>query len=205
MNEALAGVATHPTVSANLALAELGVIRAKRGDLVGGERYFRQRRDLLMRLAGPDNGTTMDARSRWAGLQARMGHVPEALEEMRDNMIHCRKAFAAGSFGLWFPLAMLARILNISGQPVEALSLARESLASYGSTTGSDLRLSQIKAELGISLVQLRRDAEALPYLEDSFRVDSASPALGPGDYHTRRTGEYLQQARARLKLVSSR
>lgn len=203
LNDALALVSSSPTVSANLALEQLGVIRIKRGDLAGGEQYFRRRRDLMMRLAGPDNGTTMDARSRWASLEARLGHVPEALQEMRDNLAHSRKAYAAGSFGLWFALSSMARICNIADQPVEALSLAKEALACYGSTTGSDLRLAQIKADLGISLAKLQRYAEALPYLQEAVRIYSSNPAFGPGDYQTRSVQSYLDLAQANLKVAA--
>jgi serine/threonine-protein kinase len=199
LQEALALAGPHGTVSANLALQELGAIRIARGDLAGGERYYRQRRDLMMSVAGPDNGTTMDARSRLAGLEARLGHVPEALEEMRDNMVHCRKAFAAGSSGLWHPLSTLAFILNAADQPVEALALAQESLRCFGSTSGSDLRLAYIKTELGVALAKLHRFAEALPYLEESLRIDLASPAIGPSAYTTQRTRNYVERARASL------
>jgi len=187
-------VSAHPTVSADLALAELGAIRIKRGDLEGGARYLSQRRDLLMNLAGPSNGTTQDARSRWATLQVRMGRQREALQEMRENIDYSRKAFAAGSFGLWHPTATLAYILNESGQSAEALSLARESVQCLGKTSPTDLRLAMAEAEIGIALKKLGRDAEALPYLQDALRIDSADPALGPTDYRTGRIREYLKQ-----------
>jgi tetratricopeptide (TPR) repeat protein len=203
LHQALILAGPHPTVSANMAFEQLGAIRIKRGDLTGAEQYYRQRRDLMMSLGGPDNGTTMDARSRWAALQARMGHVPQALQEQRDNLVRCRKAFAAGSAGLWHPLCQLAFILNMAEQPAEALAAAQESLSCYGSTTGSDLRLGQIKGEMGVALVKLHRYAEALPYLEESVRINSASPAMGPSSYTTRRVQGYLEHAKANLTLAS--
>jgi tetratricopeptide (TPR) repeat protein len=198
-NEALGLLSSRPVVSSDLALEELGAIRIKRGDLEGGERYYRERRDLLMRLAGPENGTTMDARSRWAGLQARRGHIAEALQEMRENMVHCRKAFAAGSFGLWHPLATLAYILNMADQPVEAWPVAKESLACFGRSTGSDLRFAMIEAEAGVSLAKLHRYGEAVPYLEDCYRIYSGYPGFGPKYYNAVRAREYLDSARAGL------
>jgi eukaryotic-like serine/threonine-protein kinase len=197
LTEAVGLLSAHPTISAGLALGELGAIRVKRGDLEGGERFFRQRRDLLMSLAGPDNGTAMDARSRWAGLQARRGYVAEALQEMRENMVYCRKAFAAGSLGLWHPLSTLAYILNLADQPAEALSLAKESQACLGPTAPSDLRLAQIQTEAGIALEKLHRGAEAIPYLENCLRVYLEDPGVGPNDFRTKRAREYLDQARS--------
>jgi len=199
LQEALTLGSSRPTVSESDVLAELGAVSAKRGDLEGAERYFHQRRELMLRLAGPDNGWTMDARSRWAALQARRGYVPEALKEMRDNMTYCRKAFAPGSFGLWFPLATFAYILNQADQPQEALSIAKESLGSLGPTTPSDPRLGQSDVEAGVALTKLRRYVEAVPYLEDAFRIDTAFPAFGPADYRTLRAKGYLDQARAGL------
>ncbi len=201
-NEALGLLSSHPSVSSDLAFEELAAIRIKRGDLVGGERFSRQRRDLLMRLDGPENGTTQDSRSRWASLQARLGHIPEALQEMRENIVYSRKAFPAGSFGLWHPLATLAYILNMAGQPAEALSAAKESLACFGresKISPSDLRSAMIEAEAGVSLAKLHRYSEAVPYLEDSYRAYSASPGFGPNYYSTLRIQEYLDNARAAL------
>jgi tetratricopeptide (TPR) repeat protein len=197
LNEALPLSSAQPTFSANLALEQLGAIRVKRGDLDGGERYYRQRRDLLMRLGGPTNGTAMDSRSRWAALLARRGRVQEALQEMRQNMVYCRRAFAAGSLGLWHPLSTLAYILNLAGQPTEALALSRESLACLGPTNRSDPRLAQIELEAGVSLAKLHRNREAIPYLEDSYRIASADPGFGPTDYRVLRAKEYLNASRA--------
>jgi len=197
LHEALGLEGSHPAVSEHLVLEELGAICIKRGDLQGAERYYRERRELMLKLAGPDNGTSMDARSRWAALEARLGHVKDALDEMRDNMIHVRKAFAPGSFGLWFPLATMAYILNQASQPAEALSFAKESLGSLGPTNGSDPRLGQSDAEVGVALTKLRRHQEAIPYLEDTVRIYSAFPAFGPSDYRTLRVKDYLDQARA--------
>ena len=197
LNECMGLVSAHPTVSSNLALEQLGTIRIKRGDLQGGESYYRRRRDLMMRLAGPDNGTTMDARSRWSMLLARMGRIPEALQEMGDNLGHSRKAFAAGSFGLWFAVSAEANILNLAGRPEDALPLAREAVACFGAPTSrTDLRLAQVESELGIALTKLRNYREARPYLEDAFRIFSQDPSLGPSDYRTLRVKTYLDQTR---------
>lgn len=196
-HEVLGVESAHPAVSANMALEELGAICVKRGDLPEAERYFHRRRELMMNLAGPGNGVTMDARARWAALEARLGHTPEALREMRENMLYCRKAFAAGSLGLWFPLATLAYILNVADQPEEALSLANDALACLGPTKASDPRLAQVKEEVGIALAKLRRYKEAIPHLEEAYRINAAYPAFGPGDYRTLRAKQYLDQAQA--------
>jgi len=193
LNEALALDAGHPTISENLALDQLGSICIRRGDLDAAERYYRQRRDLMMRLAGPDNGTTMDARSRWSTLEARRGHAAAAIAEMRDNMAHTRKAYAAGSFGLWFAAASYADVLNLADQPAEALPLAKEALTCFGSAgSPSDLRLAQVDAEMGISLARLHRAAEARPYLRDALRIYSSDPSFGPASFQAQRIRQSL-------------
>jgi len=196
LNEALA-VSPTPAFSTHLALDQLGSIHVGRGDLEGGERFFRQRRELLMRLAGPTNGVTMDARSRWAGLQARRGKIQEAIQEMTDNMVYCRKAFAPGSLGLWFPTATFAYIRNMADQPNQALSLAMESKACLGPTNSTDPRLAQIEAEIGVALAKLRRYREAIPYLEDSDRIQKADKGYVATAYRPMRTRQYLEIARA--------
>ena len=193
LNEALSYASARPTVSANLALGELGTICVRRGDLDAAEKYLHQRRDLMMRLAGPDNGTTMDARSRWAMLEARRAHYAEAIEEMRDNMVHTRKAYADGSFGRWFAASAYAYVLNSAGRPAEALPLAQEALACFGSGgSPTDLRLAQVDAEMGIALAKLHRSGEARPYLESSLRIYSADPSYGPSSDRVQRLREAL-------------
>jgi serine/threonine protein kinase/tetratricopeptide (TPR) repeat protein len=199
LNEALAQADGPPAISANLALEQLGTICIRRGELDAAERYYRQRRDLMMRLAGPDNGTTMDARSRWATLQARRGHLAEAIEEMRDNMAHSRKAFAAGSFGLWFAASSYAYVLNLADQPAQALPLAKEAVACFGHSGGpTDLRVAQVDAEMGITLARLHREAEARPYLQESLRIYSADPSYGPASFQVQRIRQSLDSIRPR-------
>lgn len=198
LQEALAASPT-PTFSANLALEQLGAIQIGRGDLETGERFFRQRRELLMSLAGPGNGTTMDARSRWAKLQAQRGKLQEAVHEMADNMGYSRKAYAAGSLGLWFGTATYAYILNAADRPAEALSLARESQACLGPTNRTDPRLGQIEVEIGVSLAKLHRYSEALPYLEDADRIARADKGFVATSSGAVRTRQYLETVRAAL------
>jgi serine/threonine protein kinase/tetratricopeptide (TPR) repeat protein len=198
LNEALAASPT-PAFSVHLVLDQLGVIRISRGDLEGGERFFRQRRELLMNLAGPGNGKTMDARARWAGLEARLGKIQEAIQEMTDNMVYIRRVYASRPLALWFPTSTFAYILNMADQPARALALATESQACLGPTNRVDPRLAQIEGEIGIALAKLRRYREALPYLEDSERIYKADKGYVSTAYRPLRLHQYLEGARAAL------
>jgi serine/threonine protein kinase len=194
--EVLQMAGSHRTVSCGQALEELGFIRFMHGDQKGGERYFTERRDLLLDLAGPENDATLDARSRWAGMEAYAGRVPEALKEMQDNLVYCRKVYPPGSSGLWSHLTTMAYILNQANRPAEAWPLAKESLECLGRDPANWAH-AQAEAEAGVALAMLHRYDEALPYLETTLRIWSVQPGFGPESRGVHRMRHFIDLAHA--------
>ncbi|MCX6592946.1 MAG: serine/threonine-protein kinase [Acidobacteria bacterium] len=153
-------------------LQGLGLAYRNSGLYAQDEACQREAAEIQTASAGLDSLISANYRAVWASALAATGHADQGLREAVNALAIYRKIYAKrGDPLLWTPLSAAAANAYALGHYEDSIAYAQEGLEALGPASASrDPRRCMANSYLGLSLARLRRDAEAMPLLEQALR-----------------------------------
>ena len=173
INEAIAIYGREPYAMCDQSemYADLGYIRAARGEFEASIPLYQKAYDGYRRCSGPENRGTLVVGDYMAGAMLRAGKTKEAITLLESSMPAWRKV-AGSSPDLSNPLHFLANAYVDTGQYAEAEKTAEELVkVQEGKVAADDHRMGSSHLVWARALVGERRYQEALPHAEIADRV----------------------------------
>jgi serine/threonine-protein kinase len=128
--------------------------------------------DILRASLGDAHDTTNIARLNVARAHTQLGHFEIAEQEFRDIIAIRRQTNTTGNIAFAATVDALADVLNREHKYTEALSHAREAREATEKAIGRDhWRWAAVNRTLGVTLIGLKRYADAEPILLDSYEL----------------------------------
>ncbi len=185
------------------ALMNLGIVRQAQRRLDDALALYRRAARILERAHGPDHPDLADA----LGNVATVLHEQHQLAEARALTVRVLRIFER-AYGAEHPRVGMA-LINLGGiqleegDPAGALASFQRSAAIFEAKLGKDhLYLSYALRGASISLVRLRRVAEAEPLLERAARIRAAAgaPPVLPEELRSDLTDALARNPRTRAR-----
>ncbi|MEO8063838.1 MAG: serine/threonine-protein kinase [Pseudomonadota bacterium] len=160
----------HPDVGN--ALNNLSVMYAEQGKFEPALAAAQEGSEILRATLGDAHDTTNITRLNLARAHAQLGHLGVAEQELRDIIATRRRTGTTDNISFAVTVDALADVLNRESKYAEALPHAREACASTEKAIGRDhWRWATVNRTLGVTLMGLKRYAEAEPVLLDSYEL----------------------------------